>query len=389
MGEGRSVAQSRTVGVEEELFLVDAETRLPSASAPRVLKHAAEHEPEAQPDDLDHEFFEHQLETRTPPMESVEELRSELVRGRRLAAQSADAAGLVTLASGTLPVHNIDPQVTREDRYLDMAGTYGEVARPGGTCGMHVHVYVESPGVGVAVIDQVVPWLPVILAISANSPFYQGRDTAYASWRSQVWAQWPSAGPTEAFGSLENYREVSRQMRESGAARDEGMLYFDARLSADHPTVEVRISDVCTDPDNAVLIAALIRGLVSAAAVRSQGERDGSEERKAAGRSAEYVWRAELLRAAQWRAARYGLSDRLLDPTSGKLDTSHVVLERMVGVAREQLEETGDLDLVDHGIRRVQAESGASRQRAAYERSGSVTGVVDDVVERTNREWRR
>ena len=209
------MAQSRTVGVEEELFLVDPETRLPSASSPRVLKHAAEHEPEAQPDDLDHEFFEHQLETRTPPTESLEELRSQLVRGRRLAAQSADATGLVTLASGTLPVHNTDPRVTREDRYLDMVGTYGEVTRPGGTCGMHVHVHVESPAVGVAVIDHLVPWLPVILAISANSPFYQGRDTAYASWRSQVWAQWPSAGPTEALGSLETYREVSRQMRES------------------------------------------------------------------------------------------------------------------------------------------------------------------------------
>ena len=126
-------------------------------------------------------------------------------------------------------------------------------------------------------------------AISANSPFYQGRDTAYASWRSQAWAQWPSAGPTERFGSLENYREVSRQMRESGAAQDEGMLYFDARLSAEHPTVEVRISDVCTDPDDAVLIAALLRGLVSSAALRFMEDRDRSGERMAAGTSAEYV----------------------------------------------------------------------------------------------------
>jgi carboxylate-amine ligase len=383
------VAQSRTVGVEEELFLVDPETRLPSASSPRVLKHAEEHEPELQPDDLDREFFEHQLETRTPPTESVEELRSQLVRGRRLAAQSAAATGLVTLASGTLPVHSADPQVTRENRYLDMVGTYGEIARPGGTCGMHVHVYVESPETGVGVIDQLVPWLPVILAISANSPFHQGRDTAYASWRSQAWAQWPSAGPTERFGSLETYREVSRQMRETGAAQDEGMLYFDARLSADHPTIEVRISDVCTDPDDAVLIAALLRGLVSSAAVRFMEERDRSRERMAAGTSAEYVWRSELLRAAQWRAARYALSDRLLDPTTGKLDKSRAVLERLVDVAREQLEETGDVDLVDHGIQRALAESGASRQRAAYERSGSLTGVVDDVVDRTNQGWRR
>ena len=300
------MAQSRTVGVEEELFLVDPETRLPSASSPRVLKHAAEHEPEAQPDDLDHEFFEHQLETRTPPTESVEELRSQLVRGRRLAAQSADATGLVTLACGTLPVHNTDPRVTRENRYLDMVGTYGEVTRPGGTCGMHVHVHVESPAVGVAVIDHLVPWLPVILAISANSPFYQGRDTAYASWRSQVWVQWPSAGPTEAFGSLETYREVSRQMRESGAARDEGMLYFDARLSADHPTVEVRISDVCTDPDDAMLIAALLRGagvLRRAAVPRGTGRVGGTNGRGQVG-GVRVALRAASCRAVARRAVR-------------------------------------------------------------------------------------
>ena len=287
-------------------------------------------------------------------------------------------------------MHNTDPQVTRENRYLDMVGTYGEVARPGGTCGMHVHVYVESPETGVARHRPVGAVAAgdsrdqrelAVLPRAAIPPTPRGAR--------RLGPSGPVPAPPRRFGSLETYREVSRQMRESGAAQDEGMLYFDARLSADHPTVEVRISDVCTDPDDAVLIAALLRGLVSSAALRSMEERDRSEERMAAGTSAEYVWRSELLRAAQWRAARYGLSDRLLDPTTGKLDKSHAVLERLVDVAREQLEETGDLDLVDDGIQRALAESGASRQRAAYERSGSVTGVVDDVVERTNQGWRR
>ena len=379
--------QQRTVGVEEEFFLIDPETRLSAPAAQRLLRRAAEQQPDLEPEDMTEELFQHQVETRTPPVRTASELREHLVRCRGLAVESAEAVGLHAMASGTVPTANLDPKVTARDRYLDMVDTFGEIARPGGTCGMHVHVYVETPETGVAVIDQVVPWLPVILAISANSPFYQGRDTTYASWRSQVWAQWPSAGPTEPFGSLRTYRTVSRQMQRSGAARDEGMLYFDARLARDHPTVEFRISDVCTDVDNAVLIAALLRSLVTSAASRAaEAETDlGStrKERLATGRAAEYIWRSELLRAAQWRAARYALTDRLLDPTTGEPETARLVLERLVMVCRDQLEEAGELDLVDEGIRRVLAESGASRQRAAFERTGSVDAVVDDVIQRT------
>ena len=260
-----------------------------------------------------------------------------------------------------------------------MLETYREIARPAGTCGMHVHVRVASDEEGVAVIDGIVPWLPVILAVSANSPFYRGHDSGYASWRSQLWLRWPSAGPTERFGSVEAYREVSHRLIASGAARDPGMLYFDARLSAHHPTVEVRISDVCTDPDDAVLIAGLVRALAAKAAGRAETDGAGARCR----------WRAELLRAAQWRAARYGLSDHLLDPATGERAPARSVLDSLVRLVREELEEYGDLALVEEGIPRVLAAGGATRQRAAYERSGhSVAAVVDDLVVRTHRAWR-
>lgn len=363
----------RTVGVEEELLLVDPVTREVVPRSQQVLKHAAETEGEHE--GLDHELFRHQLEVRTPPVTDLAELREHLVRSRRLAEEAAAAVGLTTMASGTVPLESGEARVTRDDRYLDMADRFGEVARPGGTCGMHVHVHVPSDEEGVAVIDQVVPWLPVVLAISANSPFYRSRDTAYASWRSQVWAQWPSAGPTERFGSSERYHEVSRRLIASGAARDRGMLYFDARLSVDHPTVEVRISDVCTDVDDGVMIAALVRALVVSAA-RSRGEEG-------------WVWRAELLRAAQWRAARYGLSDALLDPATGDLAPPREVLRTLVATVREELTEHGDLELVEAGVERVLAGTGATRQRAAYERSdGAMAAVVDDLVVRTHDSWR-
>lgn len=369
---------SRTVGIEEELFLVDPSTRTPAPRSQQVLKLVAEHRGTAG-DDLDHELFRHQVETKTPPAGSIAELREHVLAGRRFAAGAAAAAGLATIASGTVPLAAGKAQVTTDERYAAMVETFGEIARHGDTCGMHVHVQVESPEVGVRVIDQATPWLPLVLALSANSPFHAGHDTGYASWRSQSWAQWPSSGPNERFGSLATYREVARRLEQSGAAKDEGMLYFDARLSASFPTVEFRVADVCTDVDDGVLIAALLRATVTRCVAEMQDDAD-----RADGLSATPVWRTDLLRAAKWRAARYGVSERLLDPVTGGLESAPVLLDRFVAILREPLEVAGDLDLVRDGIARVLAGGGASRQRAALERTERMEAVVDDLVERTS-----
>ncbi len=367
------VVKPRTVGIEEEFLLVDPATREVSPRSQRVLDLAHEAHPTTD-EDLDKELFRHQVETRTPPEADLGELRASLVLQRRAAAEAARSAGVVTIAAGTSPVASGEPLVTRADRYLSMRERYGEIARVAGICGMHVHVEVDSEEQGVAVIDRLAPWLPVVLAISANSPYVEGRDTGYHSWRSQLWARWPSAGPAEQFGSLATYREVTRRLIASGAALDRAMVYFDARLSEANPTVEVRTSDVCTDPDDAVLIAALVRGLVMRVADSDAG--------------AEPAWRAELLRAAHWRAARFALSNRLLSPTTAEPAPAREVLALLFSAVREQLEACGDVDLVRDGLERVLAGGGASRQHAAYERSdGDLAAVVDDLVVRTNACW--
>lgn len=367
---------TRTVGVEEELLLVDPRTRCVSSRAPEVLRafHDRVPEPRGPADELDHELFRHQLETRTDPAKDLDDLERQLVAVRRRAGEAAADAGLVLVACGVVPLSDAEPQLTRDDRYEDMLGTFAEVALTGGTCGMHVHVGIDSDEEGVRVIDAISPWLPVILAVSANSPYYLGHDTGYASWRAQVWRRWPSAGPTEAFGSADVYRAVTRRMIDLGAARDEGMLYFDARLSATHPTVEIRVPDVCTDADDPVLVAALVRGLVATAA---EGLLPTTEDGH----------RVEELRAAHWRASRYGVGDRLVHPLDHALGPARDVVEAFVDAVRPALEEAGDLARVRAGVERVLSGGGAARQRAAYERSGDVRGVVDDLVERTRRSW--
>ncbi|MDH2416614.1 glutamate--cysteine ligase [Nocardioides sp. CER19] len=370
----------RTVGVEEELLLVDPDTRAVSSRSAEVLKANREHgsgrDPQTSSDELDQELFLHQIETRTDPTTDLDDVARQLVAARRTAGEAAVSAGLGVIACGIVPIEGSEPQVSPNERYRAMVETFGETARNGSTCGTHVHVAIDSPEEGIGVIDRIAPWLPVLVAVGANSPFAAGRDTNYASWRSQAWMRWPSAGATEAFESVEGYREAARMLLMTGAARDEGMLYFDARLSVTQPTVEIRVLDACTDHEDAVLAAALVRGLVVTAA------REWADEWPLD------RWRAELLRASHWRAARMGLSNTLVHPRERELRPAREVLEALVDHVRDVLEEAGDLDRVVEGVDRVLRAGGASRQRAAYERGGSIESVVDDLLSRTEETWK-
>jgi carboxylate-amine ligase len=369
----------RTVGVEEELLLVDPETRAVRARSVEVLKANREHgsgrHPHSSSDELDQELFLHQIETRTDPTTDLDDVASQLVAARRTAGEAASSAGLGVIASGIVPIQGDEPHVSPNERYRAMVELFGETARTGSTCGTHVHVAIDSPEEGVGVIDRIVPWLPVLVAVGANSPFAAGHDTQYASWRSQAWMRWPSAGATEVFETVEGYREASRMLMMTGAARDLGMLYFDARLSASQPTVEIRVIDACTDHEDTVLAAALVRGLVATAAAEW-----------AQGRPLER-WRAELLRASHWRAARMGLSNTLVHPRERELRPARDVLSALVDHVHDALEESGDLGRVSEGVDRVLRAGGATKQRSAYERGGSVEAVVDDLLVRTEATW--
>jgi carboxylate-amine ligase len=240
---------------------------------------------------------------------------------------------------------------------------------------MHVHVEVADEEEAVAVVDGVRPWLPVLLALSANSPFWWGRDTGHASWRSQVWGRWPTGGPRESLRGLADYRETARLLQEWGAAMDDAMLYFDVRLATDLPTVEVRVADVCTDVDDAVLVAGLARGLVVTVL---REHRDGSTAPLST------RWRSDLLRAAHWRASRYGVTDGLVHPQRQALAPALEVVEALQAYAGDALDEAGERDTVRELSRALVARGGgAERQREVLVRTGSLEEVVADLAART------
>jgi glutamate---cysteine ligase / carboxylate-amine ligase len=365
----------RKIGVEEELMLVDPDTgelAAVSSKALRAHEEMVRQDEEVEDDLVDQEAFLQQIETATKPCTGLAELREEIVRGRRAAGRAARAAGAAAVAVPTPVLTAEEAQVTPKERHQRILDEYGEMSRQSLVCGMHMHIDIESHDEAVRVLDGIRPWLQVLLAISANSPYYHGRDTGFASWRSQVWGRWPSAGPAEPFDSPEEYRRTLAKMVEWGAAADEGMLYLDTRVAKDLPTIEVRVADVCTEVEDAVLIASLARALVETAATESDSR----------------AWRSDLLRAASWRASRYGLAGTLVNPHTWELAPAREVFEALRTHVEPALRDAGDWEWTGDAFDRLMAQgTGSARQRSAFEASGSVAGVVEDLIARTEDSW--
>jgi glutamate---cysteine ligase / carboxylate-amine ligase len=353
----------RSVGVEEEFLLVEPGTGQPQAMAGTVLREAG---PE-----LEAELQEQQVETNSRPCQTLDDLHRELRRCRASAAEAAGRAGAQVAALATSPVP-VEPSPVHNDRYEQMSQDYGLTAQEQLTCGCHVHVGITSAEEGVAVLDRCGPWLAPLLALSGNSPYWQNRDSAYASFRYQVWGRWPTSGPPGPFGTVRAYRETIRQMVETGAIIDPGMVYFNARLSDHYPTIEVRIADVCLRTGDAVLIAGLVRALVE---TEARAWREGKPAVES---------RTEVLRLAAWRASRSGLDGALLSPLTGQPEQAGAVVTGLVDHCRDALADAGDAGAVAELLAALLARgNGASFQREAYHQSGHLPEMIGRVVDIT------
>src|SRR4051812_25073174 len=377
----------RTIGVEEELLVVDA-AGTPAPLGPDALEVAArrgEGEDVQQHDRADREetptddreaahlvpeLMAQQVELGTSVCRSLDDVDGELRywRGRAAAAAAAAATGarVAALATSPLPVQ---PQPTPGERYTRMVERFGAVATDQLTCGCHVHVSVEDDEEGVAVLDRIRPWLAVLTALSTNSPFWQGKDTGYASWRSQTWSRWPSAGPTGPFGDAAGYSRLVEDVLATGTVIDDGQVYFDARLSSTWPTVEVRVADVVLRVDDAVTFAGLVRGLVDTAAREA---RDGVGPPSV---------RAEVLRLAAWRAGRSGLSGDLVHPRTGRPAAAADVVGDLLEHVRPALRDAGDDRRVADGVAAMlDRGTGADLQRRVHADTGDLAAVVRVAV---------
>ena len=371
----------RTLGIEEELLLLDPATRQVSSRSHEVIKRFREHgagrddvaRATVATDELDQELFLHQIETRTDPSDDRQDALAQVVAARRTAGEAARDAGLAVVACGVVPMDGFEPVVTRSDRYQDMVERFGQVGpdrrhlrdararrhrlRRGGRAG-------HRPAGAVAAGD---PRDQRELAV-LRGPRQRLRLVALAGLGPLAERR---ADPAVRVG-----RGLPRGLRAARRARrrprpGDALLRRPAGGRSTRPS-RSGCPDVCTDPATSLLVAALVRGLVETAATTGD---------------AQDFWRVEMVRAAQWRASRYGVSERLVHPLERTLGPAREVVESLVEAVRPALEEAGDLDFVTEQVESVLRAGGAVRQRAAYERTGDVEGVVDDLVARTEQTW--
>jgi carboxylate-amine ligase len=364
--EPRPARAGATFGIEEEYHLVDP-VSLELRPSPELAAAALRREIGSR---LHAEIATTQIETVSGICTSLDQLRSELVAARAEAAAAAARVGVAVLPASTHPFGGWQQQaITAAPRYEAMIDRWAGLASQQDICGCHVHVGVPDLETAIAVMDRARPYLPLLLAMTGSSPFHDGVDTGYDSFRTIWWSRWPTTGIPDHLGSAERFTELVAGLVASGVIADGSHLYWDMRPSYHLPTLEFRLADVCTDLDDAVLHAGLVRSLVRVLAIRAEAGDPAPRPRP------------ELLRAARWRAARHGIGGQLFDPMLGSLVDARLAVRRLLAELEDDLRERDEWTEISELVSRLFARgTSAMRQRATWLRTGDRREIAEGII---------
>ncbi|MCU7820276.1 glutamate--cysteine ligase [Kitasatospora sp. DSM 101779] len=360
-----------TLGIEEEYLLLAAATGLPVARAAQV-REAARLQPWLERGEVQRELLQAQVEVATPICRELEEAGGHLLRMRLALGEAARQAGCRLAACGAAPFTDRLPvPITDTARYRVMHSDTRLLTDQQLITGMHVHLGIPDRGAGVAVINGLRPWLPLLIALAANSPLWQNTDTGFASWRTIVFGRWPVSGPPPVFDGADDYDRRTRELVEGGLIRDIGQVYWHIRLSEHFPTVEIRAMDVQLRPDEAVMLAGIVRAL----AVRALGDAE-------AGHGIPPV-EQEVLAAAVWHGARHGCTSTVFDPLSGRLSNACDAVAALLDHIDPVIEESADRRHIVPVLERLLRDgNGAARQLRRLRAAGR-SALVSMIIEQT------
>ena len=366
-----------TIGIEEEYHLVDVTTRALVAEAPPGF--IADCERILGPQ-VSTEFLRSQIEIGTRPCRTLDEARSELQRLRGGIVASAARYGLAPIAASTHPFARAgEARHTDRARYHALAHDLAGLGRRLLVCGMHVHIGIEDNEQRIDLMNQLRYFLPHLLMLTTSSPFWEGEDTGLKSWRLAIFRELPRTGLPGRFNSWDEYRQTVDVLVRGKVMEDASKIWWDLRPSARFPTLEMRITDVCTRVGDAVTVAAL---LVCLTRMLHRLRRNNQSWR---------TYPVFLLEENRWRAQRYGLKGSLFDFGRGELVTYADLLEEILTLVHEDAVALGCLNDV-LGARRILAEgTSADRQLARFAsaiaagatRQEALEVVVDHLIAET------
>ncbi|WBB80807.1 glutamate--cysteine ligase [Micromonospora sp. WMMD882] len=350
------------IGVEEEFLVIDPTTGTTTPHATTIINHATPHLGTR----VSGEITTLHIETRTNPTTSTTQLLHELLDARTTIAHAATTNGLHVIPTGT-PIQPgaVPPPITPGPRQDHGTATYRALHDELAICAAHIHVEIPDTEHALYVSNHLRPHLPLLIALTANSPHWEGRDTGYASWRTMTWTRWPNAGPPPHFTSLTHYHHTIHTLTTAGALVDPATLFWDIRPSPTHPTLEIRAADVPITATETATLAAIVRALTTHATHAIHHGDHGPDTP------------TETLRAAYWRAARDGLDGHLLDPHTHQLRPAHHILTDLIDHLTPTLHAHDDHHLVTTTIKHLTTTgTGATRQRHAARQHGNLTDVT-------------
>ncbi|APX96114.1 glutamate--cysteine ligase [Natronorubrum daqingense] len=346
-GSRESFTRMGTLGIEEECFVVDDDGRPTSGTDELVYEHDP---PEILDDRLDHELFKFVIETQTPLIEEPSDARESLLEIRRALVDHANEHGFQIAAAGLHPLAKWrELEHAEKPRYQSQLDRIQYPQHRNTTAGVHVHVGVDDADKAVWIANELRWYVPIMLALSANSPYWNGFDTGLQSARAKIFEALPNTGMPTYFEDYEAFDQFERRMLETNAIEDRGELWYDVRPHTAHGTVELRTPDGQADPDIVMAFVEYAHALVEALAAEYE---DG-----APGYGREH--RRELLDENKWRAIRHGQDASFITrDLEGTVDLGEVVDRECERLGIE-------------GIKRVyERESGAERQRRLREEDG-------------------
>ncbi|NND50012.1 MAG: carboxylate-amine ligase [Rhizobiales bacterium] len=357
---------SFTLGIEEEYLIVDPVSGDLVAEPPQSLFDACT---ELIGPHVANEYLQSQIEVGTSVCSSIAEARAELTGLRRTVCDVAGQHGLAPIAASTHPFASWHSQRhTAKQRYDDLKRDLQAVADRLLICGMHVHVAIEDEDLRVDVFNQISYFLPHLLALSTSSPYWQGLDTGLKSYRLSVFDGLPRTGLPETFSSYAEYQRTVNVLTGAGLVEDATKIWWDLRLSARFPTIEMRVTDVCTDFEDALTIAALFRCIARMLyRLRATNQRWRSYSRF-------------LINENRWRAQRYGGDEGLVDLGRGSIVAFPELMEEIIALTSEDADHFGCAEEVER-VRLIAARGTSSdRQRQAFEAARGAGADNDEAL---------
>ncbi len=361
-----STMPSLTIGIEEEYQIVDPSTLELCSGAQRFL----DREEAIRPAQMHPEFLQSQIEISIPVCRDIQEARRALVRARRAMRDLARQEGMLLAAAGTHPFSSWAAQtVSSLGAYPSLSRSLQDVGRRLLIFGLHIHVGIEDHDLLIDVLNRVRYFLPYLLALSASSPFWHGRDTGFSSYRSVLFGDLPRTGIPPVFDSYAAYRRYVSLLLATNCIAAPTHIWWDVRPSEKFPTLEVRVPDMGTRVEETLCIAALTQAIVAKLVRLRQAGQYGP------------VYPKPLLDENKWRAMRYGCAARLVAFDRGKEVPFPTLAEELLRWLDDVVDELGSRREVEYVQEILRAGTSAARQRAVYRRTGSLRAVVERIIE--------